>query len=285
MWTGIARRPHCRTLRGFALVMHPKEMAVETLSVLVPTKLSSWPRRTAKLMLLGAAVVNLLPGAAYALSKSVLPDLGNRAAQAPAIKQIVSNCILEPGSSGDCNPGVVFTRGEFAAAAQRMFGLMKPTEASFFADVPANSPIYAAVQAAAPFMNRHILCMGCMLSDNFSPDAPISHAEVAVVLVRILIAANKVKLLSPADAERILARFPDATIIPAPARPYIATAVKSGIIAQFPRKKLEPAATYNRAEGATVLEYVEVRFGFLHDDDHERHDDDRDRHNDNRDRD
>jgi hypothetical protein len=152
--------------------------------------------------------------------------------------------------------------------------LTKPSEEFFFFDVPANSPIYAAVQATAPFMNGHILCVGCMLSDNFSPDAPIPRAEVAVVLVRILVAANKVKLLSPADAERVLARFPDATKLPAPARPYIATAVAGGIIAQFPHRNLEPAATYSRFEGAVVVEHVAARYGFLNDDDRHRHDDD-----------
>jgi hypothetical protein len=202
-----------------------------------------------------------------------LPDLASHAAQAPA-KENASNCILEPGSSRDCNPGVVFTRGKFAVATRRMFGLTQPSQKFFFPDLPTNSPIYADVQAAAPFMNGRVLCPTCWLS-GFSPDKPISHAELAVALVRILVAADKVKLLSPAEAEPVLARFSDATIIPPPARSYIATAVESSIIPRFPRRKLEPAATYNSFEGAVLLETVQKRYGFLHDKD-------RDRQNDNR---
>jgi hypothetical protein len=70
------------------------------------------------LVLIGAALASISPGVAHALSKPVLPNLTSRAAQAPTIKKMVSNCILDPGSSGDCKPGSVFTRGEFAVAAQ-----------------------------------------------------------------------------------------------------------------------------------------------------------------------
>ena len=243
---------------------------MKTLSFPAPDWLPCWPPMAATLMLLGTAVSNLLPGSAWAVSKPVLASFAERTTQAPAIKELVSNCILEPGSFGGCKPGRVFTRGEFAAEARRVFRLTKPSKEFFFADVPSDSPIYAAVQSVAPFMPRRILCPGCALTSIFSPDTPISRAELAVAVVQVLTFDNKVTLLSPAEAQRVLAAFPDTANVPAVARLYLATAVKSGIIGQFPARKLEPAATYNRAEGAGVLEYVQLRYGFLQDDDRDR---------------
>jgi hypothetical protein len=250
---------------------------MESLSLLAFTSLSCRLRSTAKRILIGATVASVLPSMAYALSRPVLLDLANHELQAPAIKQIVSNCLLSPESIL-CSPDFVFTRGDFAVAMQRMFGLTKPSSEIFFADVPANSPIHAAVEAAAPFMNNGILCPGCLLSANFSPDKPISQAQVAVDLVRLLIAANKLKLLSLSEADRVLAHFLDASSIPGLARPFIATAVNARIIPLFHVNRLDPTATYSRAEGAVVLRAVQRRYGLLSpdddDDDSRRRDDD-----------
>jgi hypothetical protein len=213
-------------------------------------------------MLIGAAIMSLITGSASALNRPVPPGFAKDPAEAPAIKQVVSNCIFEPRSF-QCNSNLVFTTGDFAVAVQRMFGLRKPSNAFFFADVPPESPIYASVQAAAPFMNWRVLCPGCEFSGNFGADQPVPQSKIGVALVRLLIAANKVELLSPDEADGILSRFPDAAVIPGPARPFIATAVSSGIIPLFHRQRLEPAVTYSRFEGALVLEAVAARYGIL----------------------
>jgi hypothetical protein len=161
---------------------------METLSLLALPACCT--RSVTKLILIGAAVVNLLPGAACALGRPAMPDLANRVVAAPAITQLASNCILNPWPPS-CNSSLVFTRSEFVVAAQRLFGWSKPRNAFFFADVPLESPIYSAVQAAAPFMDGRVLCPGCLLSRNFSPDTPISRAELAVALVRGLIAVKQ----------------------------------------------------------------------------------------------
>jgi hypothetical protein len=193
----------------------------------------SWLRRTAKVILVGAAV-SLSPAAVYARS----------------------NCILNPGSSPECS--VVFSRGEFAVAAQSAFGLSAPNHEFVFPDLSKESPDYGAIQAAAPFMDWHVLCPNCWLSVAFWQNEPISNAQLAIAVVRILVAANRVQLLSPADADRVLAASPDAPSVPPPARPYIATAViTDGFRARlFPLGKLELAATYSRFEGTNIVRHI-----------------------------
>jgi hypothetical protein len=215
--------------------------------------------RAAMLALLSVAAANLMPHVAWAFSKPISSGLANRVSPSPSIKQIVSNCLVAPNSLV-CKPLFVFTRGDFAVSVQRMFHLTKPSTEFSFGDVTSDSPIYSAVQAAAPFMNWRVLCPGCLFANNFLPNKPIAQAEVEVALVRIFVTAGKLQLLSPAAAESVLSRFPDATRLPSPARPYIATAISSRIIPPLTPNMLVPAATYYRLEGALVLEVAQAQY-------------------------
>lgn len=49
------------------------------------------------------------------------------------------------------------TRRDFAVMQQKTFQLPEPQTVTDFPDAPASDPDYAAIQAAAPFMNLHIL--------------------------------------------------------------------------------------------------------------------------------
>jgi hypothetical protein len=109
-------------------------------------------------------------------------------------------------------------------------------------------------------MNWQVLCPICYLNPNFGPDEPISQAQVAVALVRVLLATNHVQLLGLDEADAVLDRFPDAGSLPATARLLVATAVNSGLIPLFHPNRLEPLATYSRIEGAVVLEVAKVRY-------------------------
>jgi hypothetical protein len=186
-----------------------------TLSPTMSTQSSGWHRSAAMLILIAATVVNFLPESAQALNKTVSPNFTERAVQSPPIKNRLSNCILEPRSF-QCKPGLVFTRGDFAVEAQRMFGLAQPRKKIVFPDVPESSPVYAAAQAVGPFMNWRVLCPVCYLSPNFGPDEPISQAQMTVALVRILLATKQVQLLNVPEADAVLDRFPDASNILAP---------------------------------------------------------------------
>jgi len=207
-------------------------------------KVSSRARGVVTLIFIIAAVPGLWPPTAYPRS----------------------NCILSPRSSIECSPGIVFTRSDFAIVAQRVFELPQPTPAVFFSDVSTDSPIYDPIQATAPFMDWHVLCPGCSLSSAFSPGVPISNAELAIALVRILVANGKVTLLSPEETQSVLMAFSDTADIPFSARPYIATALLTSIISGHVepggKRAIEPAVTYSRFEGVILLQRAGQRYGF-----------------------
>ena len=102
----------------------------------------------AALIVVGSTIASPLSGAAWALGGPLLDTPPNHATQPLGIMRFVSNCILAPNTSADCSVSSVFTRGEFAVAAQQTFGLPAPSETTFFADVAADSPTYASIQAA-----------------------------------------------------------------------------------------------------------------------------------------
>jgi len=180
--------------------------------------------------------------------------------EAPAIEDMVGAGILQLQSAGLFKPNGVFTRGDFAAASQRLFGLTKPSQVYAFADVPTASPIYDAVEAAAPYMNIKILCLGCLLGHNFSPNASLGRAHATIALVRMLVAAKKVQLVDQREVDADLAEVADAASLPAVARPYIATAIKYGVVSLVTGGKFGPATAYDRADIAVVLDNVHKKF-------------------------
>jgi hypothetical protein len=208
-----------------------------------------------KLLALGisfGAAVFLSAGPARSQSQT-FSDLAGREAQAQAIEDIGSKGIIAPQSPDKFNPSGVFTRGDFAVAAQKLFGLPKPKQEYYFADVPKESPLYAAVQAAAPFMDRRAICPTCLVSSNFAPNVPVSRAHAAISLARMEIANKKAALVDPREVNSALAGIPDVGGLSPLARQLIATAIKSGAITPSSGQAFEPAATYDRGDIAVVL--------------------------------
>lgn len=203
------------------------------------------------------AAATSVPAASTA---AVITDLATRPLEAPAIEDMVGAGMLQLQSAGLFNPNGVFTRGDFATASQRLFGLTKPSQVYAFADVPPTSPIYDAVEAAAPYMNIKILCLGCLLGHNFSPNAPLGRAHAAIALVRMLVAAKKLQLVDQREVDADLSGVADAASLPAAARPYIATAIKNGVVSLVTGGKFAPATTYDRGDIAVVLDNVQKKF-------------------------
>jgi hypothetical protein len=175
-------------------------------------------RRFVSLTLMSGSLICFLPYASRTQSASAFSDLAGRESQAAAIEKMAAEGIIAPKSPGKFDPGGVFTRGEFAVAAQHLFKLPKPAKEIYFADVPKGSPLYDAVQAVAPFMDRGALCPECLLSSNFVADAPISHAYAVVSLARLNIAKNKVALVDPREVASALEGVPDVAGLSAEAR-------------------------------------------------------------------
>jgi hypothetical protein len=152
-------------------------------------------------------------------------------------------------------------RADFALLLQKHFSLPQPKHPVSFSDVRPPDLIYPAVQALAPVMHREALCPGCQLSANFSANKPTSRAESAIILVSILVAGNKLHLLSPASANAVLAGAPDVGGLPLAARPYIATAIQNGILTLLPGNTIQPAAPYTHPGLMAALETINTTFG------------------------
>ena len=94
-------------------------------------------------------------------------DLSAHAAEQPAIARIVAQGIMGPASPGKFDPDGVVTRGEFASSVQRMFALKPPVNPPLYSDVPAGTPAYQVAAAAGPYLGAHVLCGGCVLTNDF----------------------------------------------------------------------------------------------------------------------
>jgi hypothetical protein len=156
------------------------------------------------------------------------------------------------------------TRSALTALLQQSFILPTPTRFAVFADLPPNDPRYASAQAISPFMHSQILCPGCRLSANFLPDTAPTRAEFAVLLVSLLLAGNKLELLSITDTNAVLSSVPDAgnsMLLPFLARPFIATAVKNGILTLEAGNNFQPTQPSSFADLITGLNAIQQQFG------------------------
>jgi hypothetical protein len=158
-----------------------------------------------------------------------------------------------------CQPTV--NQADLAVLLQLGFNLPPPKHLVAYTDVHSGDLIYPAAQALAPFTNRQVLCPNCLLSANFSPQRPTSRVEAAVILVSILMAGQKVQLLSTASSDTVLASVPDASSLPAFARRYIATAIQNGVLILQAGNTIQASQPYTHANLAAALNTIQANFG------------------------
>jgi chitobiase/beta-hexosaminidase-like protein/S-layer family protein len=152
-------------------------------------------------------------------------------------------------------------RRDFAVLQQTSFQLPPPQQTVDYPDLPSTDANYAAIQAAAPFMNLQILCQGCMLSKNFGPDLQVSRAGYTISVIRILVSRNQLQLVNIVETNKILVGVADVNDIPAAARAYFATAIKYGIVSVNSDKKILPQSGFTRQELASQVERLGKQFG------------------------
>jgi len=211
---------------------------------------------------LSCALLGFLAGAPNLAAQpaSLFKDLGAQRVEAPAINSMVSQGIMKPVAVAQFAPDAPETLGDFAASVQHMFKLGQPASATEFADVPAGSSLYAAIQSVAPYMGRLMLCPGCALTKSLLPMQPVSRAQVTMIMAQVLVAQQKLTLPTAAEASAALAHVADASLIPAPARPYFAAAVQGGIVTLQPGNKIALGVAHTRAEVAVMLDGAQRRF-------------------------
>lgn len=96
----------------------------------------------------------------------------------------------------------------------------------------------------------------------FFPDRSMNRAEMVTMLLRAF-AVNV-----DSDTKRnsqVLERFKDRADIPSWATPYVAYAVKTGIVKGTPESRFEPLRPASRAEAAKVLAEMGAQNGFIYD--------------------
>jgi S-layer homology domain len=179
-----------------------------------------------------------------------------------------TQAMLSPASDGNmqadtsnvADPGNSVTLAEFANVVREKLSLPQPSEPVVFDDLQSGDANYAAAEALYPFLRRQLLCPECTLTSSFSPRSQLTRAQAAVVLVSILSAQERIRLLSPEQASDVLADVPDADAVSVYARPYIATALADGILVPQPGNMMRPTQPYSRTEIAAVLSMMQRRF-------------------------
>ncbi len=174
---------------------------------------------------------------------------------------------LAPGSkvstpatvSYTCAPSGL-THADFATAVSQHFNLPAPSNPVKFGDIHPQDSFYNAAQAMYPFMHPILLCPGCLLTSNFSPNNPITRAQSAVLFVSILTSQQKVQLMNVAQATSYLAEVPDAGTVPALARPYIAAAIQNGILKLQDRNTFQPMQPFSSSDMTAAFATIQTQF-------------------------
>jgi hypothetical protein len=173
---------------------------------------------------------------------------------------------LAPGSKVSTIASVTYTCAPsltvagFAATMQKRFSLPQPPAPVRFADLAPSDPNYTAAQAITPYLNRQVLCPGCMLSANFFPGQALPRAGSAVFFVSYLMAQNKVQLVSSKEADSILASAADAKTLPSTARRFIATAIKIGILPLHEGNSIDSASPFSPEELNAALQTIQTQY-------------------------
>lgn len=184
-------------------------------------------------------------------------DLGGYAWAQGAIDALAGQGIIKGTAPGVFDPAGHVTRAQFAALMKRLFTLPTPAQPIAFTDVPSGYWGYADVQAAAPYFDYFQVPGGGYA---FHPDQSFDRQDVATVIVRLLVRAGKLQVLTAAKVQAQLAGVTDAAAIAPALAPYVATAMKAGILKGFPDGGFRPAGLLTRAQVAVVLQRLENSF-------------------------
>lgn len=162
-----------------------------------------------------------------------------------AIELLASKLVITGTSAAAFSPAQSITRAEFAALITRSLGLAPAATGTSFSDVRAGAWYTDAVQTASAAG----LITG-YTDGSFKPGSPITRQEMAAVLSKAMKYTGKTLTADPA----VLAKFRDASSIPAWSRAAVAEIAAAGIIQGTPDGAFAPAKLATRAEAATMLE-------------------------------
>ncbi|MBB3113919.1 hypothetical protein FHS18_006034 [Paenibacillus phyllosphaerae] len=149
-------------------------------------------------------------------------------------------------SGGKFDPEANVTRAEYPTVLLRVAGLMNRTSSSSYTDVPENAWYGKSVAIAS-----ELGIINGRADGSYAPSAPMSRLEGMVMTGRMLDAAGLGGPISESEANEILARFEDASAIPAWARAAVAMTVKSGLI-QGVQGRIDPQGQLQRVQASAI---------------------------------
>lgn len=196
-----------------------------------------------------AAPAATLPGPVR-IKTPVFGDLTDYAWAVPAITDLAQAGVISGVAPGRFDPGGDITRAQVAAMLVRMFQLAPAAAAQNFTDVPEGYWGRSAVQAVAPYLPP-------LSPDRFGPNDYAKRQEVAAAVVRLLVRQGKLTVLSPEQAQAVLAQVSDGDAIDPSLQTYVATAIQAGIMKGFPDGSFQPQGMLDRAQAAVLLEAAE----------------------------
>lgn len=198
---------------------------------------------------------------------SVFSDVPSTYWAAEPIGQLAADGVLKGVGAGRFDPDRTMTRAEYLTAVIRARGFQPDAQAPIDqafggSGSGAGSSVFKDVLKDAWYRPFAILACRMALTEGsgdgyLRPSDSVNREEVAAVAVRSLGWTGRATSLSWSQAADILkAKFSDWNAIGEADRPYVAVAVRDGLIEGFPDRTFGPAATCTRAEVATMLARV-----------------------------
>jgi len=214
------------------------------------------PKR-AKLALLAVLTVALVASLAGVALAAVPPsggwtDLSYSIVGKYGITLEQVGMISDGYADGSWRPWNNIPRNQFTKMAVEAYKIpLKNPATPTFTDVPASDLYYQYIEGAkaAGLING-------VGGGKFAPDATITREQAAAIIVRWVAAKNgydPATMYTDAEADAILAVFPDGASVSASLKKEIAFAVDFGVIWGTADAKLAPAATMTRIQGAAMI--------------------------------
>jgi hypothetical protein len=171
------------------------------------------------------------------------------------ILNLVGKGILTGMGNNKFEPNGQVTREQFATMVAKFFNLKSTSTAQDFNDVSATRWSYDSIEAVKNYIDAYNNLNGGL---DFRPTSGMLREDVAVTLVKILTKTDAgITLVDGQAADQILqSNFKDADQIAQVLRPYVATAVKYGLI-HGANGSFAPTRTLTRAEVAKLLHTIE----------------------------
>ncbi|MEC0305426.1 choice-of-anchor I family protein [Paenibacillus lautus] len=195
--------------------------------------------------------------AIYALLqyKKTFTDLNGHWAKAE-IESMASKLLVNGVNANSYAPGKVITRAEFTAMLVRAMGLSPIIESGAFKDVQDDAAYAGEIGAAS----RYGLVEGGTGGD-FSPNAGMTRAEMAVMITRAMEAVSPTDL--PNQGANAATGFKDQASIPAWAAPHVASLTEQGIVQGDNHGHFGALDSVTRAQAALVLKRTLAALKFM----------------------